>query len=100
MPKGCPYCGKNVLPLGKFPLLQTAKYFKINQPSGHTEFTMDLFQDRMCLIWVDAHGDIETPEVSPSKNMHGMPVSFHVKEMFQNDHYPEHIEQLKWFKPW
>jgi arginase len=54
----------------------------------------------MCLLWVDAHGDIETPEVSPSKNMHGMPVSFHIKEMFPNDHYPEQVEHLKWFKPW
>ena len=54
----------------------------------------------MCLLWVDAHGDIETPEVSPSKNMHGMPVSFHIKEMFPDIHYPEHVEQLNWFKPW
>ncbi len=27
------------------------------------------------LIWVDAHGDINTPESSPSGNVHGMPVA-------------------------
>ena len=56
----------------------------------------------MCLIWVDAHTDIETPEVSPSKNMHGMPVSFLIKEMWNTScHYPEHIEKLQsWLKPW
>lgn len=28
------------------------------------------------LIWVDAHGDINTPRSSPSGNVHGMPLSF------------------------
>jgi len=28
------------------------------------------------LIWVDAHGDINTPVTSPSGNVHGMPLSF------------------------
>ncbi len=27
------------------------------------------------LIWVDAHGDFNTPETSPSGNMHGMPLA-------------------------
>jgi arginase len=27
------------------------------------------------LIWVDAHGDYNTPEISPSGNIHGMPVA-------------------------
>ena len=27
------------------------------------------------LLWVDAHGDINTPESSPSGNIHGMPVA-------------------------
>lgn len=27
------------------------------------------------LIWVDAHGDFNTPETSPSGNIHGMPVA-------------------------
>jgi len=27
------------------------------------------------LIWVDAHGDFNTPEITPSGNIHGMPVA-------------------------
>jgi len=29
-----------------------------------------------CLIWIDAHADINTPESSDSGNLHGCPVSF------------------------
>ncbi len=32
------------------------------------------------LIWVDAHGDINTPLSSPSGNVHGMPVHFALQE--------------------
>ena len=28
------------------------------------------------LLWIDAHADINTPSVSPSGNMHGMPIAF------------------------
>ncbi len=28
------------------------------------------------VIWVDAHGDFNTPETSPSGNIHGMPLAF------------------------
>ncbi len=30
---------------------------------------------KLGVIWFDAHGDINTPEISPSGNIHGMPVS-------------------------
>ncbi len=30
---------------------------------------------RLGVIWVDAHGDINTPEISPSGNVHGMPLA-------------------------
>jgi arginase len=30
---------------------------------------------RVGLLWVDAHGDINTPDTSPSGNIHGMPVA-------------------------
>ena len=30
----------------------------------------------MAVIWVDAHADINSPEGSPSGNVHGMPLSF------------------------
>jgi arginase len=31
--------------------------------------------ERIGLIWLDAHGDMNTPETSPSGNVHGMPVA-------------------------
>jgi arginase len=34
------------------------------------------------LIWIDAHGDINTPKTSPSGNVHGMPLSFALEEGF------------------
>ncbi len=34
------------------------------------------------LIWVDAHGDINTPMTSPSGNMHGMPLSYAIEDHF------------------
>lgn len=30
----------------------------------------------MAVIWVDAHADINVPEMSPSGNIHGMPMAF------------------------
>ncbi|GAC1299638.1 MAG: arginase [Vulcanimicrobiaceae bacterium] len=32
------------------------------------------------LIWIDAHGDINTPLTSPSGNVHGMPVTFALED--------------------
>ncbi|MBI4374945.1 MAG: arginase [Elusimicrobia bacterium] len=39
---------------------------------------------KMGLIWVDAHADINTPETSPSGNLHGMPVA-HILGMGQRE---------------
>jgi arginase len=30
---------------------------------------------KLGLIWIDAHADINTPESSPSGNIHGMPLA-------------------------
>lgn len=32
-------------------------------------------QKRIGLIWIDAHGDFNTPETTPSGNIHGMPLA-------------------------
>ena len=32
-------------------------------------------EERIGLIWFDAHGDMNTPETSPSGNIHGMPLA-------------------------
>lgn len=31
--------------------------------------------DNLAVIWIDAHGDINTPETSPTGNIHGMPLA-------------------------
>jgi len=42
--------------------------------SGVAEFYRRQNQ-RVGLIWIDAHTDINTPESSPSGNVHGMPLA-------------------------
>jgi arginase len=37
------------------------------------------------IIWADAHGDINTPETSPSGNFHGMPLAFLLNQARHED---------------
>lgn len=37
--------------------------------------------ENLCVLWIDAHIDLNTNSTSPSGNMHGMPVSLLVKEL-------------------
>lgn len=48
----------------------------VGSVSGHAQQCPDL-----CLIWVDAHADVNTPMTSPSGNLHGQPVAFMLKEL-------------------
>ena len=45
------------------------------------------------IIWVDAHADLNTPELSESGNMHGMPVGLLMKGMGQD---PSTIAGFEW----
>ena len=36
------------------------------------------------MIWIDAHGDANTPQTSPSGNIHGMPVAVLLGDGFSN----------------
>ncbi|KAI1886944.1 hypothetical protein AGOR_G00200980 [Albula goreensis] len=38
-------------------------------------------QKELCVVWVDAHADINTPLTSPTGNIHGQPVSYLIKEL-------------------
>lgn len=42
----------------------------------------------MAVLWIDAHADINTPLTSDSGNLHGMPLSFLVREL---DPYVPHM---------
>ncbi|XP_075049375.1 arginase-2, mitochondrial [Mixophyes fleayi] len=59
--------------------------------SGHAQHCSDL-----CVIWVDAHADINTPLTTSSGNLHGQPVSFLLREL--RDKVPL-IPGLSWIKP-
>lgn len=39
----------------------------------------------MDIFWFDAHGDLNTPDSSPSKNFHGMPLRFLLDEIPKNN---------------
>ncbi|KAM4690335.1 arginase-2, mitochondrial [Rhinophrynus dorsalis] len=59
--------------------------------NGHAQQCPDL-----CVIWVDAHADINTPLTSISGNLHGQPVSFLLREL--QDKVPL-IPGFSWTKP-
>ncbi|KAJ8341064.1 hypothetical protein SKAU_G00333550 [Synaphobranchus kaupii] len=63
----------------------------IGSVEGHSQQCPDL-----CLIWVDAHADINTPLTSPSGNLHGQSVAFLLKEL--QDKMPK-VPGFSWMKP-
>ncbi|XP_066550072.1 arginase-2, mitochondrial isoform X2 [Amia ocellicauda] len=63
----------------------------IGSVQGHYQHCPDL-----CLIWVDAHADINTPLTSPSGNLHGQSVSFLLKQL--QDKMPA-VPGFSWVKP-
>lgn len=46
------------------------------------------------VVWIDAHGDCNTPETSPSGNYHGMPVAHLLGWMKEGE-----MKGFDWFKP-
>lgn len=48
----------------------------IGTVTGSAKAIRERLNREIALIWVDAHADINTPEVSDSGNIHGMPVAF------------------------
>lgn len=61
------YCSKEA---GYFPLVLGGDHsLGLGSISGIAKHNNDF-----AVIWVDAHGDINTPETSPSGNVHGMPL--------------------------
>lgn len=53
-------------------------------------------QPETSLLWVDAHADINTPATSNSGNAHGMPLSFHIKELTE---YQPELPGFQWHSP-
>jgi arginase len=62
--------GKSVVEEGRFPLFIGGDHsVSIGTVAAATH------QEPAGLIWVDAHGDFNTPQSSPSGNIHGMPLA-------------------------
>jgi arginase len=66
---------ERALEQGQFPLVLGGDHsIAIGTISGIGSFCRRA-RKRFGLLWVDAHGDINTPETSPSGNIHGMPLA-------------------------
>ena len=63
--------GSRVKKKGRFPLFLGGDH----SIAVGTVASMASPEEPMGLIWVDAHGDFNTPETSPSGNIHGMPLA-------------------------
>lgn len=74
-----------IMERGRFPLVLGGDHsIAVGTVSGIAAFAQGQGK-RIGLLWIDAHGDINTPETSPSGNIHGMPVAallgFGLKEL-------------------
>ncbi|KAL4992114.1 arginase [Aspergillus falconensis] len=62
---------------GKFTLTLGGDHsIAIGSISGIAKATRERLGREIGVIWVDAHADINIPEMSPSGNIHGMPMAF------------------------
>jgi arginase len=66
---------ERIIGLGHFPLVLGGDHsIAVGTVSGIAAFAQTRGQ-KLGLLWIDAHGDINTPETSPSGNIHGMPLA-------------------------
>jgi arginase len=64
-----------IMGLGHFPLVLGGDHsIAVGTLSGIAAFSQRKGK-KLGLLWIDAHGDINTPETSPSGNIHGMPLA-------------------------
>jgi arginase len=66
---------KEVVEGGKFPLVLGGDH---SVAAGTVSGVAEVFRQRgekIGLVWIDAHADMNTPESSPSGNVHGMPLA-------------------------
>jgi arginase len=66
---------ERIMGLGHFPLVLGGDHsIAIGTLSGVAAFARAQ-EKKVGVLWIDAHGDINTPETSPSGNIHGMPLA-------------------------
>jgi arginase len=65
----------NILSAGELPLVLGGDHsIAVGTISGVASYYRER-QDALGLIWFDAHADMNTPETTPSGNIHGMPLA-------------------------
>lgn len=66
---------RNAVEKGKFPLVLGGDHsVAVGTVSGVSE-ALRARSEKLGLLWIDAHADMNTPESSPSGNVHGMPLA-------------------------
>ena len=66
---------ERIMSKGHFPLVLGGDHsISVGTVSGIAAFARSK-RRKVGLLWIDAHGDINTPDTSPSGNIHGMPVA-------------------------
>jgi arginase len=66
---------ERIMSLGHFPLVLGGDHsIAVGSLSGIASVARERGQ-KLGLLWIDAHGDINTPETTPSGNIHGMPLA-------------------------
>jgi arginase len=61
---------------GRFPLILGGDHsLSMGSVSGMARYAAEKGRP-LFVLWLDAHSDFNSPEISPSGNMHGMPVAF------------------------
>ena len=66
---------ESVLERGMFPLVLGGDHSVAVGTIGAVSSHLRKRNGRLGLVWIDAHADMNTPETSPSGNVHGMPLA-------------------------
>src|SRR5712692_9233132 len=68
--------GEEVAGEGKRPLVLGGDHsIAIGTVAGMSHYFRKKKRKRLGLVWIDAHADMNTPQTSPSGNVHGMPLA-------------------------
>ena len=71
-------------------------YIFLGTVHGHCQVHPDA-----CVLWIDAHADLNTPKTTPSGNFHGMPLSFIIRELEDDvTSVKDTYSEWSWLKPW
>ena len=63
---------REILENGNFPIMLGGEH---SMSAGPLAAMVERYGDQLGVLWIDAHGDMNTPGISPSMNIHGMPLA-------------------------